>query len=69
MVKHKPETMSIERRKILKAYCANLLLTEGKKGMKGAVDRAEELYNSNRNKLYLRVLLDILNNMFKMVLN
>ena len=41
-----PETMSVERRNLLKGYGAELVLTEGSKGMKGAIEKAEELQNT-----------------------
>ena len=48
-----PETMSIERRKLLKALGANLVLTEGAKGMKGAIQKAEEIVASDPEKFLL----------------
>ena len=44
-----PETMSVERRQLMKAYGAELVLTEGTKGMKGAIAKAEELAQSTPN--------------------
>jgi cysteine synthase A len=48
-----PETMSVERRKIMKAYGAELVLTEGAKGMKGAIARADELAKEIPNAIIL----------------
>jgi cysteine synthase len=48
-----PETMSLERRKVLKALGASLVLTEGSKGMKGAIDKATEIQRSDPSRYYL----------------
>lgn len=44
-----PETMSVERRQLMKAYGADLVLTEGAKGMKGAIAKAEEIAGETEN--------------------
>lgn len=48
-----PETMSVERRNLLKGYGAQLVLTEGGKGMKGAIEKAEELQKTIPNAVIL----------------
>ena len=48
-----PETMSVERRKVLKAFGANLILTEGSKGMPGAISRAEDLAASDPDHFFM----------------
>lgn len=48
-----PDTMSIERRRVLAAFGANLILTPGAEGMKGAIRRAEELAASDPNRYFL----------------
>ena len=48
-----PETMSLERRKVLKVLGAKLILTEGAKGMKGAIARAEEIQASDPDRYFL----------------
>lgn len=48
-----PETMSVERRNLLKAYGAQLVLTEGSKGMKGAIAKAQELQAETENSIIL----------------
>lgn len=47
-----PETMSVERRKLISAYGATLILTEGKKGMTGAIERAKEMVKDD-NKYFM----------------
>jgi cysteine synthase A len=48
-----PETMSLERRRMLKAFGAELILTEGAKGMPGAIARAEELVATDPKKFFM----------------
>jgi len=56
-----PETMSIERRKLLKAYGAEIVLTEGAKGMKGAIAKAEELKEEIANAVILGQFVNLAN--------
>jgi cysteine synthase len=48
-----PETMSMERRKVLKAFGANLILTDGSQGMKGAIAKAEELVAQDPSRYHM----------------
>jgi cysteine synthase A len=48
-----PETMSVERRQVLKAFGAKLMLTEGAKGMKGAIAKAEEIVASDPSRYFM----------------
>ena len=46
-----PETMSVERRKLLSAFGAKIVLSEGSKGMRGAIERAEQLHREHKNSV------------------
>src|SRR5215471_5427186 len=48
-----PETMSLERRRVLAAFGANLVLTPGPEGMKGAIKKATEIYESDKSHYFL----------------
>ena len=48
-----PETMSLERRRVLKAFGANLVLTEGAKGMRGAIEKAQELVAEDPGRRFM----------------
>src|SRR3954451_19492810 len=48
-----PETMSVERRKVLKALGANLILTEGSQGMAGSIERAEEMVQGDPKRFLM----------------
>lgn len=56
-----PDTMSVERRNLLKAYGAELVLTEGAKGMKGAIAKAEELKNEIEGSVILGQFVNLAN--------
>ncbi len=48
-----PDTMSVERRRVLKAFGARLVLTEGAKGMRGAIEKAQEIVAANPGRCYM----------------
>lgn len=62
-----PETMSIERRKLLKGYGAQIVLTEGAKGMQGAIERADELAKEIENAIVLGQFINPANSQAHMV--